>query len=359
MSRTRRSGLLGALICALAIGIAACGSSSSSGSSSSGGSSGGSTASGSSSAPTSSFKLGVVTDVGGLNDHGFNHLAYTGMLAAEKQLGIHAKVLPSNSSADYVPNLTSLAREGYNLVIATGFNFETPLAQVAKEFPNTKFAIIDDVVADVDKGKLKNVEGLSFKEEQAGYLAGYLAGLVSKAKGYKEISSVSGQNYPSVTNYVGGYQQGAAAADPGIKTVNAFSYDFANQSKCQTIAQNQISAGAKIVFQVAGGCGLGALQAAKKAGLYGIGVDADQSFLGSYILTSAEKRVDTAVLDAAKQAMHGQFQGGSNLTFDLANNGVGYGTLNAEGQKFASQLAAVAAKIKSGAIKVTTTYHNS
>jgi basic membrane protein A len=348
MGRFKRSGLLGVLICALGLALAACGSSSSSSSGGGGGSS-----------SKSSFKLGVVTDVGGLNDHGFNHLAYEGMLDAQKQLGIKTEVLPSNSSSDYIPNLTALAREGYNLVIATGFNFETPLAQVAKEFPKTEFAIIDDTASDVDKGALKNVEGLSFKEEQAGYLAGYLAGLVSKAKGYKQISSVSGENYPSVTNYVGGYQQGAAAADPGIKTVNAFSDDFADQSKCQTIAQNQISAGAKIVFQVAGGCGLGALEAAKKAGLYGIGVDADQSFLGSYILTSAEKRVDTAVLDAAKQAMAGKFKGGTDLTFDLANNGVGYGTLNSEGQKYASQMAAVAAKIKSGAIKVTTSYHNS
>jgi basic membrane protein A len=354
MGRIKRSGLLGSLILVLALALAACGSSSSSSSTSSSGGSGSS-----STATKSSFKLGVVTDVGGLNDHGFNHLAYEGMLSAEKQLGIQAKVLPSNSSADYIPNLTSLARQGYNLVIATGFNFETPLAQVAKQFPDTKFAIIDDVAADVDKGALKNVEGLSFKEEQAGYLAGYLAGLVSKAKGYSEISSVSGQDYPSVTNYVGGYQQGAAAADPSIKTVNAFSDDFADQSKCQTIAQNQISAGAKIVFQVAGGCGLGALQAAKKANLMGIGVDADQSFLGSYILTSAEKRVDTAVLDAAKDAMNGTFKAGGDLTFDLANGGVGYGTLNSTGKQYASQLAAVAAKIKSGAITVTTKYHNS
>jgi basic membrane protein A len=346
MGRMKRSGLLGILICALGLALAACGSSSSSSSG------------GSSSSTKSSFKLGVVTDVGGLNDHGFNHLAYEGMLEAEKQLGIKGEVLPSNSSADYVPNLTALAREGYNLVIATGFNFETPLAQVAKEFPNTKFAIIDDTASDVDKGMLKNVEGLTFDSQQAGYLAGYLAGLVSKAKGYKQISSVSGEDYPSVTSYVAGYQQGAAAADPGIKTVNAFSDDFADQSKCQTIAQNQISQGAKIVFQVAGGCGLGALQAAKKAGLYGIGVDADQSFLGSFILTSAEKKVDTAVLDATKEAMNGSFKGGTDLTFDLKNGGVGYGTLNSEGEKYASQLAAVAAKIKSGAITVTLKYHN-
>lgn len=352
MSRSKRLGLLGALVCALALALSACGSSASSSSSSTSSSGGGSATT-----AKSSFKLGVVTDVGGLNDHGFNHLAYEGMLEAEKQLGIKGQVLPSNSSSDYVPNLTSLAREGYNLVIATGFNFETPLSQVAKEFPDTKFAIIDDTAADI-KGNLKNVEGLTFESQQAGYLVGYLSGLVAKAKGYKTISSVSGEDYPSVTSYVAGYQQGAKAADPGISTPNAFSDDFADQSKCQTIAQNQISAGSKIIFQVAGGCGLGALEAAKKAGLYGIGVDADQSFLGSYILTSAEKKVDQAVLDATKAAMTGKFKGGTDLTFSLANSGVGYGTLNSEGKKYQAQLTAVEKKIESGAIKVTLKYTN-
>jgi basic membrane protein A len=348
MGWIKRSGLLGVLICALGLTVAACGSGSS-GSGSTGG--GGKTS-------KSNFKLGVVTDVGGLNDHGFNHLAYEGMLEAEKKFGIKGEVLQSNSSADYVPNLTALARQGYNLVIATGFNFETPLAEVAKQFPDTKFAIIDDTASDVDNGKLKNVEGLFFHSEQAGYLAGYLGGLVSKAKGYKEMSTVSGENYPSVTSYVAGFQQGAVKADPSIKTVNAFSDDFSDQSKCQTIAQNQISQGSKIIFQVAGGCGLGALQAAKTAGLYGIGVDADQSFLGSYILTSAEKKVDTAVVDATKDAMDGTFKGGTDLTFDLKNGGVGYGTLNSEGTMFQSQLTAIEKQIESGAITVSLKYHN-
>ena len=343
MSRTRRSGLLAVLICVMALAVAACGSSSSSTSSSGGG--------GSSSTPKkSSFKLGVVTDIGGLNDHGFNHLAYEGMIEAEKQIGVKGTVLPATSSSDYVPDLATLARDGDNLVVATGFDFDDALGQVAKEFPKTHFALIDDYAKDVP-GKPKNVEGLLFTSQQAGYLVGYLAGLVSKAKGYSTISSVGGQNIPSVTAYIVGYQAGAKASDPAIKLLNGFSDDFTDQSKCETIAQNQIQQGAKIVFQVAGGCGLGALQAAKQAGDYGIGVDADQSFLGSYILTSAEKHVDTAVVEATRDLMQGKFLPQGDIISTLSDDGVGYGTLNSEGQKYAAQLKKIEKGIISGKIK--------
>jgi basic membrane protein A len=342
MSRTKRSGLLGALVCVLVLLLALAASSSSSRASTKRGSVRASA--------KSSFKLGVVTDIGGLNDHGFNHLAYEGMLEAEKQLGVQGTVLPATSSSDYVPDLATLARDGDNLVVATGFDFETALGEVAKEFPKTHFALIDDYASNVP-GKPKNVEGLLFTSQQSGYLVGYLAGLVSKSKGYKAISSVGGQDIPSVTAYIVGYQAGAKASDPGIKLLNGFSDDFADQAKCLTIAQNQIQEGAKIVFQVAGGCGLGALQAAKQAGDYGIGVDADQSFLGSYILTSAEKHVDKAVVRATKDLINGHFFDGGDIIGTLANNGVGYGKLNAEAAKFAPQLKKIEAEIISGKIK--------
>ncbi len=334
MGRIKRLGLLGFLVCAVALTLAAYVSARTTGSARS---------------HKSTFKLGVVTDVGGLNDHGFNHLAYEGMLEAEKQLGVQGTVLPATSSSDYVPDLATLARDGDNLVVATGFDFDDALGEVAKEFPKTHFALIDDYASDVP-GKPKNVEGLLFTSQQAGYLVGYLAGLVSKSKGYKTISDVGGQNIPSVTAYIVGYEAGAKASDPGIKILGGFSDDFTDQSKCETIAQNQIQQGSKIVFQVAGGCGLGALQAAKQAGDYGIGVDADQSFLGSYILTSAEKHVDKAVVRATRDLMNGKFFPQGNIIGTLPN-GVGYGKLNAEGQKFAPELQKVEAEIISGKIK--------
>jgi basic membrane protein A and related proteins len=329
---------------ALALGVAACGSSNNSSTSSSGSGTTSSTAS-----QGKPIKVGLVTDIGGLNDRSFNHLAYVGLQRAEKELGIKGRVLTSKSNADYVPNLTTLAQQNYDLIIPVGFLMADATDAVAKQAPNAKFAIVD-VDATGLKGKPTNVEGLLFKEQQAGYLAGYLAGLYAKDNKIKVISSVGGQKIPPVDHYIAGYQAGAKAADPGITTLNGYSQDFVAQDKCKEIALNQIAKGSGVVFQVAGQCGLGALDAAKEKGKQGIGVDADQGYLGSYILTSAEKKVDVAVFNAIKAAQSGQFQGGQDIVNELKNNGVGFGKLNAAGQKYASQLQKVAADIKSGKI---------
>jgi basic membrane protein A len=331
---------------ALALGVAACGSSNDNKSSSS------STSTGTSSTASQGkkIKVGLVTDIGGLNDRSFNHLAYVGLQRAEKELGIQGRVLTSKSNSDYVPNLTTLAQQNYDLIIPVGFLMADATDAVAKQAPNAKFAIVD-VDATGLKGKPTNVEGLLFKEQEAGYLAGYLAGLYAKDNNIKVISSVGGQKIPPVDHYIAGYQAGAKAADPGIQTLNGYSQDFVAQDKCKEIALNQIAKGSGVVFQVAGQCGLGALDAAKEKGKQGIGVDADQGYLGSYILTSAEKKVDVAVFNAIKAAQQGQFNGGQDTINDLTNNGVGFGKLNAKGQKYQSQLEKVAADIKSGKIK--------
>jgi basic membrane protein A len=331
---------------ALALGVAACGSSNDNKSSSS------STSTGTSSTASQGkkIKVGLVTDIGGLNDRSFNHLAYVGLQRAEKELGIQGRVLTSKSNSDYVPNLTTLAQQNYDLIIPVGFLMADATDAVAKQAPNAKFAIVD-VDATGLKGKPTNVEGLLFKEQEAGYLAGYLAGLYAKDNNIKVISSVGGQKIPPVDHYIAGYQAGAKAADPGIQTLNGYSQDFVAQDKCKEIALNQIAKGSGVVFQVAGQCGLGALDAAKEKGKQGIGVDADQGYLGSYILTSAEKKVDVAVFNAIKAAQQGQFNGGQDTINDLTNNGVGFGKLNAKGQKYQSQLQKVAADIKSGKIK--------
>ena len=351
-----KSGRMGTCIvgAVAALALAACGSSSSSSSSSSSGSSSAAaSSSGSSSASSSTsaknFKVGVVTDIGGLNDHGFNHLAYEGLLRAEAQLHITGRVLPSNTGADYLPNLTTLAQQGYNLVIPVGFLMADATDAVAKQFPKVHFAMVDsDALA--EKGDPKNIEGLLFEEQQAGYLAGYLAGLYAKEHNYKTISSVGGQKIPPVDHYIAGYQAGAKKADPGIQTLNGYSQDFVDQSKCKEIALNQIQAGSKVVFQVAGACGLGALSAAQQQGVQGIGVDADQSYLGSYILTSAEKKVDVAVFNAIKSLMAGQFAAGKDVTNSIANGGIGYGKIGPAGLKFAPVIAKIYTEIKDGKI---------
>ncbi len=294
----------------------------------------------------------LVTDVNQLNDHGFNQLAYQGLLRAERQLGIHGAVYQSASAAAYIPNLATAARKGAALVISVGFDQANAIAAAAKQFPKTHFAIIDVDQASLT-GKPKNVEGLVFKEQEVGYLAGYLAGLVEKQHGGKNtIGSVGGQKQPPVDRYIAGYRAGATAADPGIKLLNSYSQDWVDQAKCKQAALDQISAGANIVFQVAGGCGLGALDAAKQKGVWGIGVDADQSYLGKEVLTSAMKRVDTSVLATIKQVLAGSFAGGTNSVFSLKNNGVALGAISPKVPKAdVAKVQQIAKEIATGKIK--------
>jgi basic membrane protein A len=229
----------------------------------------------------------------------FNALANKGLQDAEKQLGVTGRVLISKSNADYVPNLSTLAQQKYDLVIAVGFLMGDATEKVAGKFPNVKFAIIDSSAAGM-KSKPKNVEGLLFSEQEAGYLVGYLSGLYAKDNNVTTVGSVGGQKIPPVDHYIAGFQAGAKKADPGIKTLNGYSQDFVDQAKCKELALNQIAKGSKVEFQVAGQCGLGVLDAAKEKSIQGIGVDADQAYLGPQVFTSALKKVDVAVVNAIK-----------------------------------------------------------
>src|SRR3954467_7726164 len=298
----------------------------------------------------STLKIGMVTDVGGLNDRGFNHLAYVGMLQAQKSLGVQIRVAESRSPADYIPNLAAFARQGYDLVLGVGYTEIGAMGAVAKRFPSTQFAIVDVANGDL-AGKPKNVLGMLFREEQVGYLAGYLAGLETKRQpGADVVSSVAGEKQPPVDRFVAGYQAGAKKANPKVKALNAYSQDFNDQAKCKAIADNQIAAGSRAVFAVAGGCGLGALDSARVSKVWGIGVDADQSFLGPHILTSATKKIDRAVFLTIQSVQKGTFKGG-DATFGLQQGGVGLGKISAKIPKSElAKLNAVKAQLTSGKI---------
>ena len=296
------------------------------------------------------IKVGLVTDIGGLNDRSFNQLANEGLERAKSELGVEGRALTSESDADYVPNLSTLAQQKYDLVIGVGFLMSDSINTVAKQFPDTNFAIIDFSQAGL-KDKPANVRGLLFKENEAGYLAGYLAALVTKEKGGDQvISSVGGQKIPPVDAYIAGYQAAAKEAEASIKTLNGYSQDFVDQAKCKEIALNQIAEGSQVVFQVAGQCGLGALDAAKEKGVLGIGVDADQGYLGEHILTSAQKKVDVAVFETAKAVQDDAFAGGEDQIFDLKSEGVALGEINADGQPFADQIEELKQQIIDGEI---------
>ena len=304
------------------------------------------------------FKVGLVTDIGGLNDRGFNSLANQGLENAAADLGVQTRVLESKSDADYIPNLSTLAEDGYDLVISVGFLMGEATHQAAEEYPDTNFAIVDfayggDGCEDTNSCELPNLQGLVFKEQETGYLVGYLAGLVTESG---TVSSVGGIKIPPVDRFIAGFQAGAKAANPSVKTLNGYSQDFVDQAKCKEVALDQIAKGSDVVFQVAGGCGLGALDAAKEKGIWGIGVDADQSFLGEHILTSALKRVDQAVYQTIESIVSGEFAGGGVSVFGLAEEGVGLGETSPNAPADAvSETQAQIDKIVSGEITIPDT----
>jgi basic membrane protein A len=280
----------------------------------------------------SALRVGLITDLGQLNDDGFNELAYNGLKRAQRELGVKGRVVEAKSAADYVPNMTTLARQGYDLIVGVGFAQGDAVATAAKKFPAVDFAIVD-VDQTFLKGKPANVEGLLFREEQVGYLVGYLGALSAKRAGGSTISAVGGFKEPPVDRFIAGYRAGATAAVPGTTVKWGYSQDWDDQAKCKELALNQIAAGSRVVFQVAGGCGLGALSAAKDENVWGIGVDGDQSFLGPHVLTSALKGVDAAVFLTIKSVQDGTFAGGGNATFGIDQEGVGLGKISPRANK--------------------------
>lgn len=318
---------IASLLVILTMLLAACGSTTSTGSSS-----GGSTPA------KSTLKVALVTDIGGLNDGGFNQLAYAGYKKAEAQYGFKEQVIQTQSQNDYVNNLTN-ASQVADLVIAVGFLMQAPLDQVAKQNTGKNYGIIDGCATDA-KGNcdpLKNVAPLFFKEQEAGCLVGAVAGQmemdgkskVPKLLGANTIAAVGGLSIPPVNRYIAGYKYCAQKVDPNVKVLINYSQDFAATAKCKDIALSQINQKADIIFQVAGGCGIGALDAANQKGVFGVGVDSDQGKINGSVITSALKKVDVAVYDTIKNDEDKQFSD-NPPRFSLANGGVGYAPVSSD-----------------------------
>lgn len=346
MQKFKNLARLGSLLTLFLIVLTACGGSSSTGT--------GSSSSSSSTAKT----VALVTDIGGLNDQGFNQLSYTGYKKAEAQFGFRERVIQTQSQNDYVQNLTSAAQSA-DLVIAVGFLMDIALDRVAKQFPTKEFAIVDGCAIPAGQNNcetLPNVAPLTFKEQEAGCLVGAIAGQMEvdgKSKvpnllGKNTISAVGGLSIPAVNHYIAGYKYCAMKVDPNVNVLVTYSNTFTNTATCKDAALSQINQHqADIIFQVAGGCGIGALDAANQKNVYGIGVDSDQGYIHSDVITSAMKRVDTAVYSTIVGFQNNKYTNNPPV-FDLANDGVGYGKVSsavpadavAKAEAFASQIKA-------------------
>lgn len=328
-----------------------------------GSSGGGTTPAGSGSGTTSgssALKVGMAYDVGGRGDKSFNDMAAAGLDKARTDLKITTKELSAvqgETDTQKADRLTLLASAGYNPIVAVGFAYATALGQVAPKFPNVKFAIVDDATV-----KAPNVEGLTFTENQSSYLVGVAAALATKTK---NIGFIGGVQTPLIQKFQAGYTAGAKAIDPTIKVQVQYlsqAPDFSgfnDPAKAKTTAEGMYDGGADVVYHAAGGSGAGLFEAAAAKQKLAIGVDSDQYLSApanqkQYILTSALKRVDTAVYNFIEADSKGTFTAGEKV-FSLKDNGVGYSTSNPAIDPYKAKIDQYKQQLIAGTITAPTT----
>jgi basic membrane protein A and related proteins len=315
-------------------------------------------------ASNATFLAALISDIGKFNDRSFNQSQLEGLKRAQKQLKIKIKPLQSNSTSDYIPNFSAAVRAKANISIAAGFLLADTVETIADKFPKSKFAITDYcakgatkcITGSVLKKNHKNIMGLDFAANQSGCLVGYLAAEMAKKQGGKQvIGAVGGLHIPPVDIWIAGYKFCAKLYNKNIQVLVGYSGDFVKSDLCKTVAENQIAQGAQVLFQVAGGCGLGTLTAAAQAGKWGIGVDKDQYKDAKRVLTSGVKRVDLGVFNVIKATKDNKFKGNKDLQFTLANGGMSVGKINpAVPKKFITAMNKIKARIIKGTLKVPT-----
>lgn len=305
------------------------------------------------------FTVALVTDTGGIDDKSFNQGTWEGIKRFSADTGAESVYAQSNSDADYIPNLSTFAEDGYGLIVAPGFLFADAMLEVANNFPDQSFLIIDSTVAD-----RPNVASAVFSEEQGSFLVGVAAAKATLEAGKDKVGFIGGMEFDLIFRFEAGFEAGVHAVDPNITVLNGYVGDFTSADKGQSIASQMFDDGAYVVYHAAGGAGNGLIKEAKDRrtngeDVWAIGVDKDQYPDGIYdgdksaVLTSMMKRVDVAAYTVAEMAMNGEFPGGQTLSFTLANGGVGIPETNPN--LSADAVAAVAdfeAKIKSGEIVV-------
>jgi basic membrane protein A and related proteins len=293
---------------------------------------------------------------GGCQDP-FERLLCDGFLQAARRTGVDGRLITPTSRENFVDTLTLLTTQRYDLVIVFGFGYYEALGEVAHRRPRARFAIMDAPLENIP-GRPHNVQGLVFRTSEAAYLAGWLAGRLEQGRpGRDAVGVVAGIKLRSVEDYVIGFRAGARRASPEIPVFVEYSQDFADASKCKAIARRQIARGAGVVFNVASGCGLGALEAAKESGAWGVGVDTDQSFLGPHILTSVVKRYGAGFLTLLRQVKAGKVITGGDTVLTVGDGAVGLGKISPRvGPALRADIDRLERRIASGAIRVPGAY---
>ncbi len=301
--------------------------------------------------------IGLVTDMGGVDDKSFNQSAWEGVQRFAEENGLQDCVsyLQSTTEADYVPNLSTFADEGKDLVIAVGYLFNEAITEVSANYPDTMFLFVDDVVDH------ENVESATFNAEQGSFLVGVAAGLTAMENGSKTVGFMGGMEGPIIGSFQAGYEQGVLAVCNDCKIYVDYADSYSDDAKGQQLAAKQYDLGATVIYQSAGNAGNGVIKEAKERGdVWAIGVDKDQYQDGmkddgtSVILTSMLKRVDSATYSACTDMLNGTFEGGTKV-FNLSNDGVGAEVTSGRNlsDDVIAQINDYAEKIKSGEIEVS------
>jgi basic membrane protein A len=270
----------------------------------------------------------LVLDIGGLGDQSFNDSAYAGLQRAKKDLDVQTETLESQAATDYVNNITQLADSGYDPVFAIGFLMTDAVNEIAPQYPDTDFAIVDSIV------EPKNAVSLVFREQEGSYLAGVVAGLMTQEKtdytnpGDKVVGFLGGQESDLIAKFEAGYVAGVESVCPDCEVIVQYAGTtpeaFTDPTKGKEISLQQINEGADIIYHASGGTGAGLFDAAKDKKIFAIGVDSDQAKLvpDAPILTSVVKRVDNAVYQTIIDANEGNFPGGEVIDLGLKEDGL-------------------------------------
>ena len=297
------------------------------------------------------LKIGMVADTGGINDESFNQSAWEGLQQAQKDLGVEIKVIESKQASEYVSNIDSLVDEGMDLVIGVGFTMKDAIQEEAKNYPDQQFAIIDETYDSIPK----NVTPILFKENEATFLTGLIAGRMTKTN---QVGFIGGMENPIIGRFEYGFKYGVKTANSAADVKTQYAGTFSDAAKGKSIANQMYGNNMDIILSAAGATGLGAIESAKENNKYAIGVDKDQSSLApNNVLTSALKKVNVGVYDVVKELVNGNLQGGQAKVYGLKEDGVGIpeSTKNLVPQKVLDYVNEMKEKVKNGDIKVPAT----
>ena len=293
-------------------------------------------------------KIAMVTDVGGVNDRSFNQSAWEGLQRAKNDLGVEVNYLESRQEADYETNIETLVDQGNELVWGIGYLMGNTIEEAVKNYPDQKFAIIDYAYENTPE----NLVGVVFKEQEASFLVGYIAGKMTKTN---KVGFIGGMDFDVIHRFHYGFKAGVKFANPDAEILEQYAGAFDKPAIGRSIAEGMYQQGADIIFHAAGDTGNGMIEVAREQNKFAIGVDKDQNAdAPDHVITSAMKRVDNAMFNVAEELKNGNFPGGSTVVYGLAEGGVDIAPTSNKhvSAEILAEVESLKAKIISGEIKV-------